>query len=331
MSEALIDGHDVVMFDLDGVLYLGPRAVEGAVDGVRRLQERGVRTVYVTNNAARPVETVAEHLRTLGYDAVADDVVSSAQAATALMAKELPAGAKVLVCGTANLADHMREAGFVVVASADDAPDAVVQGYNPTASVADFDEAAIAVQNGARWYACNTDTTRPTDRGQVPGAGVAVYAVQVTTNREPIVTGKPYRPLMDASLERTRAQNALFVGDRLDTDIQGAALVGIDSVLVFTGVHGKADLVAAPAHQRPTTIAWDLADLFEPARVARHEGEAVACGRASVRIEQGRAVLDGPLETRAQQLDALWALATAVWASPGVDYADSLGKLNTVH
>lgn len=331
MTAALIDGHDVVMFDLDGVLYLGPRAVEGAVEGVRRLQERGVKTVYVTNNAARPVETVAEHLRALGYAASAEDVVSSAQAATALMAKELAPGAKVLVCGTANLADHMREAGFAVVASADDEPDAVVQGYNPLASVADFDEAAIAVQNGARWYACNTDTTRPTDRGQVPGAGVAVYAVQVTTNREPIVTGKPYRPLMEASLERTGARNALFVGDRLDTDIQGAALVGIDSVLVFTGVHGKADLVAAPPHQRPTTIAWDLADLFEPARVAGKDGDATVCGAASVRIVEGQAVLDGPLDTRAQQLDALWALAALAWATPNLDYADSLGKLNAVH
>ena len=236
---ALIDGHDVALFDLDGVVYLGPEPVPGAVEGVTALQARGVRTIYVTNNAARPAQTVADQLVRMGFHASVDDLVTSAQAATGLMRRELPAGARVLVAGTQNLVDHMVEAGFVPVASASDSPDAVVQGYDPQMTWPRLDEVAIAVQNGARWYACNTDTTRPTERGQVPGAGVAVYAVQVTTRTEPTVTGKPFRPLMEEALRRTGAQNPIFVGDRLDTDIAGACTVGIDSCLVFTGVHGN--------------------------------------------------------------------------------------------
>lgn len=327
----LIDAYDVAMFDLDGVIYLGPRAVAGAVEGVAALRERGVRACYVTNNAARPAETVADHLSALGFPATVDDLVTSAQAAVGLMRRELPAGARVLVAGTQNLVDHMVEASFTVVATAADRPDAVVQGYDPQMSWPRLDEAAYAVQNGARWYACNTDSTRPTERGLVPGAGVAVHAVQVTTRSTPVVTGKPFRPLMEEALRRTAARNALFVGDRLDTDIAGANTIGIDSVLVFTGVHGKHDLVAAEPALRPTHIAADVPALLRPARVLQADAEGVRCGAARVSAPGGVARIEGDLSTREAQLDALWALAALVWAGGVADYETALGHLNAVH
>ena len=104
---AFIEGYDAVFFDLDGVLYLGPEAVEGAVDGVRRLHEAGVATVYVTNNAARSTAVVAHHLAELGFGAQEQEVVSSAQAASGLLRQELPAGSKVLVAGTDNLVEQV--------------------------------------------------------------------------------------------------------------------------------------------------------------------------------------------------------------------------------
>lgn len=328
---ALIDGHDVALFDLDGVVYLGPEPVPGAVAGVAALQARGVRAIYVTNNAARPAQTVADQLVTLGFHATVDDLVTSAQAATGLMRRELPAGARVLVAGTQNLADHMTEAGFVVVSGADEAPDAVVQGYDPQMTWPRLDEAAFAVQNGARWYACNTDSTRPTERGLVPGAGVAVYAVQVTTRVEPIVTGKPFRPLMEEAMRRTGARNPIFVGDRLDTDIAGACTIGIDSCLVFTGVHGKRDLVEAAEGFRPTSIAWDIPGLFRPARELHVDADGVHCGDAYVTAPGGVARIDGDLSGHERQLDALWALARLVWDGRASEYEAALGDLNAVH
>lgn len=328
---ALIDGYDTAMFDLDGVVYLGPVAIPGAVEGMAALRERGVRACYVTNNAARPVETVAEHLSELGFPATVDDVVTSAQAAVALMREELPAGTRVLVAGTRNLVDMVAEAGFTVVDSAEDAPGAVVQGYDPVMTWPRLDQAAYAVQDGARWYACNTDSTRPTTRGLVPGAGVAVYAVQVTTRTEPIVTGKPFRPLMAEALRRSGARRALFVGDRLDTDIAGANTVGIDSCLVFTGVHGKHDLCAAEPAQRPTHIAWDLPALTGPARVAVAGADGVRCGDALASAPGGVARVEGDLSTVEGQLDALWALTQLVWAGGVSDYEQALGELNSVH
>lgn len=328
---ALIDGHDVALFDLDGVLYLGPAPVPRAAEGMAALQARGVRTAFVTNNAARSAQAVADHLVELGFVVDVDDLVTSAQAATALMVEELPAGAKVLVAGTANLVNHMTAAGFRVVASASDEPDAVVQGHDPQMTWARLEEAAIAVQGGARWYACNTDSNRPTERGLVPGAGVAVYAVQVTTPTEPIVSGKPFRPLMAEALRRTGASHALFVGDRLDTDILGANTVGIDSCLVFTGVHGKHDLVAAPPEQRPTSIAADLPGLLGPRRDVELDADGAVCNGVRVVDDAGTARLPEVPAEPERQLDALWALAQLVWAGRVSEYGAALGDLNSVH
>ncbi len=321
---AFIDGHDVVMFDLDGVLYLGPDAVEGAVEGVNELVRRGVRPTYVTNNAARAVEQVAEHLAGLGYPAAPEDVISSAQAAAALVAEEYPDGATVLVVGTQNLVDLVTEAGLTPVATADDAPDLVVQGYDPNMTWPRLEEAGFAIQNGARWIATNTDATRPTNRGIVPGLGTMVHAVRVTVDVEPTVVGKPHKPLMAAAIKRTGARRPVFVGDRIDTDIMGAHAVGIDSFFVFTGAHGVRDVCLAPENGRPTAIGWNVASLFEPQRVATLDADGAVCGGVRVRGVAGEPVLEGDLSTRDAQLNAAWALAQLVWAG-SVAWSDAVG------
>lgn len=327
---AIVDAYDAVYFDLDGVLYLGPYAVEGSVEGVNALSQRGLRTVYVTNNAARPPQEVGAHLAELGFPVGDDDIITSAQAAARLMKEELPAGAKVLVAGTQNLVDHMIDAGFTIVTTAEEVPDAVVQGYDPQMTWPRLDEASISVQRGAKWYACNTDTTRPTVRGNVPGAGAAVHAVHLTSGKFPKVTGKPYRPMILEALLRTGAKRPVFVGDRIDTDIAGANATGIDSCLVFTGVHGKRDLLTAEADRRPTHIAWDIPGMLRPVRVLADEGTAVRCGDAVASVVDGVAHLSGDLSTRDAQLDALWALAHLVWDERATEYEDALAVLNTV-
>ncbi len=318
MSE-LLDGYDAVFFDLDGVLYLGPEAVPGAVDGVSELHRRGVGVCYVTNNAARSTAVVADHLAELGFQASETEVISSAQAAAGLLRRTTDPGASVLVTGTQNLANLMTEAGLTVVTSADDAPDVVVQGYDPGMTWQRLDEASFAVQRGARWVATNTDMTRPTHRGIVPGAGTQIAAVRVATGVEPEIVGKPYRPLMEEAVRRSGAHRPLFVGDRIDTDIMGAHTMGIDSLMVFTGAHGVRDLCGAPEHGRPTCIGWNVLSLFEPRRVATLEENAIegttaTCGSARVGVRAGVAEIEGLLDTRERQLDAAWALAQLSWA-----------------
>lgn len=312
---AFIQGYDAAFFDLDGVLYRGPDAIPGAVAGVRRLHERGLATVYVTNNAARSTQTVADHLARLGFEATRDDVVSSAQAMGALLAQRLAPGTKVLVLGTENLAQHVRDAGLVSVDGFRDGPEAVVQGYDPSMTWPRLDQAAFAVQRGARWFVTNTDTTRPERDGIVPGAGTQVAALRAAVAHDPeVIVGKPHRPLMDEALRRSAAKRPVFVGDRIDTDIMGAHAVGIDSFMVFTGASGVRDLCFAPVNGRPTGIGWNVESLFEPTRTATSGNGVTRCGEAIITVDAGaQAQLNGPMDTRTAQLDAAWALATALW------------------
>ena len=327
MANWLIDDYQAALFDLDGVVYLGPRAVDGAVDGIEDLAALGVKTGFVTNNAARPPETVAEHLCQLGVRCSAEDVVTSAQVGARMLAADLPAGAKVLVAGTDYLADEVRRHGFEVVSMADDKPVAVLQGYDPLMTAPRLDEAGYALQHGAAWYATNTDPSRPTERGLVPGAGAQIAAVGNTVDISPKVAGKPYPPLLTETIRRIGTNRAIFVGDRLDTDIEGANNVGLDSLLVFTGAHGAKELLEAPPSQRPTAIGWDLTALLAPRRNIRSHQGTVTCVDACVFVADGVATFSTVGKSCEEQLDGLWALARLVWDNPGLDYTAALSQL----
>jgi len=183
----LVDGYDGVLLDLDGVVYLGPVAVDGAPEALAALRERGVRTGFVTNNAARPPAAVAEHLTEIGVPATAQDVVTAAQAGARLLADRFDPGARVLVVGGEGVRQALDEVGLVGVASADDDPVAVLQGWGVDLTWAHLIEAAVAINRGAWWVATNIDPTRPTDRGLVPGNGAAVAAVQMAVAVPPEV------------------------------------------------------------------------------------------------------------------------------------------------
>lgn len=327
MSATIIENHDVAFFDLDGVIYLGPIAVEGAVEGIAGVSAAGARVMFVTNNAARSAKAVAEHLRELGFDAGPNDLITSAQVAVEVMAKQLPAGTLLLIAGTKNLAALAESAGFRTTGSADDRPDAVLQGYSPHIAWGLLDEASIAVQRGATWYATNDDLNRPTDRGLVPGLGAQLAVVGTTVPQEPIVFGKPHAPMLDFAVRHTAAQRPIFVGDRIDTDIIGANRAGMPSLLVFTGAHGKREVVAAGPGERPTYVGWDLRALLEAPRIAVDEGGSWRCGAAVAESRDGAIALDADLSSRSGQLDALWAVANLAW-STGADATDALAQLD---
>ncbi len=242
----LLDRHDLVLADLDGTLYQGREAIPGAVDAVRAAGDRGVRTLYVTNNASRSPGDVAAHLAELGYPAEADDVATSSQAAAALLAEQLPDGAKVLVVGTAALVAEISAVGLTPTDTAAGAT-AVVQGLDPQLRYATLAEACIALRAGAVWVACNVDPTLPSERGPLPGNGSLVAVLRTATRLEPQVAGKPAPALMQTAARRVGASAPLVVGDRLDTDIQGGRAAGMATLLVLTGVSDAAELLAAPA------------------------------------------------------------------------------------
>ncbi len=260
----LSEVYDVALLDLDGVVYLSGAAVPGAPEALAEARHRGMRLAFVTNNASRSPSAIAAQLTGLGVPATSAEVITSAHAAAHLIADRLPPGAPVLVVGGIGLRIALRERGLRPVSTAADRPAAVVQGYGPDVGYPQLAEAGLAVRAGAWYVAANVDATLPTARGIQPGNGSLVQVIVTATGQKPVVAGKPEPPLHSEAVARTGARRPLVVGDRLDTDIEGAVRVGADSMLVLTGVTRPADAVLAPRHRRPTYLAHDLVGLLEP-------------------------------------------------------------------
>lgn len=313
-GQALSEAYDTALLDLDGVVYAGGDAIAHAVDSLAAARDGGMRLAYVTNNALRTPDAVAAHLTELGIPAAGSDVVTSAQAVARLIADQVPAGARVLVVGGEGLRVALRERGLEPVESADDDPAAVVQGYGgPELPWGRFAEACYAVRRGVPWFASNTDLTIPGARGIAPGNGAAVEVVRIATGAEPQVAGKPLPPMHRETILRTGAKRPLVVGDRLDTDIEGAFNGGVDSLLVLTGVTDGAQLLAAPPQHRPTYVDADLRGLLTGQPEITREGDGFRCGGWTATAGEDRLDLAGD----GQPLDGLRALCAAAWTAGG--------------
>ncbi|MCV7442587.1 HAD hydrolase-like protein [Mycobacterium paraense] len=256
--KSLAQQYDCLLVDLDGTVFRGAQPTQGAVQS---LDEVGGRKLYVTNNASRSADEVALHLRELGFTAAGSDVVTSAQSAAKLLADQLPADSRVLIVGTDALANEIAAVGLRPVRRYDDEPVAVVQGLSTTIGWPDLAEAALAIRAGALWVAANVDPTLPTERGLLPGNGSFVAALRAATGAEPRVAGKPAPRLLQDAVARGEFRAPLVIGDRLDTDIEGANAARLPSLMVLTGVNTARDAVYADPARRPTYIGHDLRSL----------------------------------------------------------------------
>ena len=322
---SLAQEHDCLLLDLDGTVFRGQQPTEGSVETLSNVEAR---TLFVTNNASKGSRDVAKNLVAMGFAADAADVVTSAQSAARLLADQLDSGARVLIVGTEALADEIRNVGLEPVRQFSDKPAAVVQGHSPQTGWPDLCEAALAIRDGALWVAANVDRTLPSERGLLPGNGSMVAALAAATDQWPQVAGKPQTPLLLDALARGDFQRPLVVGDRLDTDIEGANAAGLPSLLVLSGVATVADMVHADASQRPNSVAEDLRALNAPSsslRIAPHPAWQVDVRPHGVSVKwTGREVDDS--------LTVVRAVASAVWGSEldGTPF-DVIGADNTAH
>jgi HAD superfamily hydrolase (TIGR01450 family) len=305
--------YDVALLDLDGVVYIGPHAVPGVPEALVAARAHGMRMAFVTNNAARPPSAVATHLTELGIVADPAEVITSSQAAARYLAELLPTGAKVLVVGTTGLYEALTERGLVPVATASDEVAAVVQGYSPATDWHLLAEGAVVIGQGKPWVATNGDPTVPSPRGPLPGNGSLVAALRCATDREPLITGKPDPAMHRETILRTGAQSPLVVGDRLDTDIEGANAVGCDSLLVFTGVTRPRDVLFAAAHLRPTYLGTDLSAMLVAHRGVASTATGWACGAWHVARTGDTVILSRDDSDDGDGWDGLRALAVASW------------------
>jgi len=318
-SASPLDGVDLVLADLDGVVYKGPDAIPYAVDALNAAAEAH-RVGYLTNNASRTAASVAEHLTSLGLSVVAEEVVTSPQAAMRVMTTLVPAGSTIMVVGGAGLVDEVEKAGFTVTRSALDNPAAVVQGFSPDVAWAHLAEAAYALhapkgETGIPWVATNTDWTIPQARGTAPGNGTLVSAVHTAVGRLAVVAGKPEVPMFEVATDRFNATSTLVIGDRLDTDILGANRAGLSSALVLTGIDQAKQVLAAAVDQRPTYILDDLRQLSQPypETIETTDGTATVTtvGDASVRRDGENLTV----QTAGTPINLLRAGCAAIWNS----------------
>jgi HAD superfamily hydrolase (TIGR01450 family) len=312
----------VVLLDLDGVVYIGPDVVPGAAEALDAVRAGGLALRFVTNNASRPPEAVADHLTRLGVPAAPAEVVTSAQVAATLLAKRFPAGSGVLVIGAEGLRSALRANGLVPMESVDEGPVAVVQGFGPDVGWRRLAEATRAVRSGLFWMATNLDQTVPTAYGPAPGNGSLVGVVAQAAGRGPDdIAGKP-RPGAFREAAATAGGSApLVVGDRLDTDLEGARAAQLPGLLVLTGVTGVTELLQAPPAARPDYIGrdlWSLRDEHPVATLLAPPGGSAA--RGACRSARVRAEPDGDRaavrieDAGDDALDLLRAAAVAAWA-----------------
>ena len=262
-GRVLADAYDVVLLDLDGVVYVGGRAVPHAVEVLRSAREMGVQLGFITNNASRTPEQIAAHLMKLGVTARPEAVVTSGQAVATMLSERYPPGTRVAVLGAEGLRAALKQRALEPVAVDDDAV-AIVTGYGPDVPWSDIMRAATRIRGGLPWFAANIDSTIPTAFGEAPGHGAQVELLSRFSGVVPTVAGKPAVPLFDEARRRIGGGAVLMVGDRLDTDILGANDAGIDSLLVLTGVTTRHDVTKARAEERPTYISGDLRGLLQP-------------------------------------------------------------------
>lgn len=306
-----------MLADLDGVVYRGKEAIAGAVETLNRIAAE--KTLgYITNNASRTTDAVAEQLQNLGLHATAEDIITSPQAALSLLKTIVPAPALILIVGGDGIETELLNAGYQVTRKAADGPAAVVQGFAQHVGWPDLAEAAFALQEGPNgemlpWIATNTDWTLPLEQGLAPGNGTLVSAVHTAVARLPEFAGKPETPIYETAFKHFKSRNALMIGDRLDTDIQGANASGIKSLHVLTGVDRPKQLLAAAPNMRPNYIVANLREIFEPYPETKIiDANTVQVGRARVRM---RGHIVEVVRRGTDPLNLLRAACQAIWRS----------------
>src|SRR6201996_921055 len=316
----LAQEYDCLLLDLDGTVFRGHELTDGAAES---LEKAAGRKLFVTNNASRSADQVAGHLHDIGLPATAEDVVTSAQSAAHVLADQLEPGSRVLVGGTESLAAEITAVGLRPVRSYDDNPDAVVQGHSPETGWAILAEAALAIRAGALWVAANVDATLPTERGLLPGNGSLVAALRAATDAEPKVAGKPAPTLLRDAVARGDFHAPLVIGDRLDTDIEGANAAKMPSLMVLTGVNNARDAVFATPRQRPTYLGEDLRSLHQ-------DPETLAIGpQSDWQIDVGEDVVtvsSSGQDGTGDGLSIVRAVADAVWAASNAKGAENDGQ-----
>lgn len=228
-----------LILDMDGVVWRADTPIGDLAEIFGRLEARGIKYVFATNNGTKTPEQYAERLAGFGVMVKPSQVVTSALGVAYMLAHKFPKGTKVFMIGENGIQIALEQKGFKIL-SVEDAPAAevVVMGIDRGITFDKMCEATLLVRRGIPFYATNPDKTFPIPRGEIPGAGAWLSVITTATDVEPIIAGKPFPYMMELSLEilGTKKEETLVIGDRLETDIAAGQAVGCPTGLVLSGV-----------------------------------------------------------------------------------------------
>jgi len=249
-------GAGTVVFDLDGVIYLGSTPIPGADATINTLGQLGWQTLFATNNSTRSSESVAKLLADrVGVSVDPSTIVTSAMAVAAYLSDRGIRSA--FVVGSQQLEGTIRLGGTSVVDHL--SAEAVVVGIDRSLTTDKINRAALAIRRGAAFVVTNTDATFPTPDGHVPGAGSTVRAVAEAAGSAFVVCGKPHEPMVQLISRQIHSKRVWMVGDRPETDVAFAKRAGWRSVLTLSGI--TATIEDIPDAMMPDHIIASIADL----------------------------------------------------------------------
>jgi len=256
-----------IIFDMDGVVYRGSQRIEGAKEVIEYLKERGIPFVFLTNNSTRTPRMYREKLLSMDMDVPEERIVTSGLAARLYMTRHLKPG-KVFVIGGRGLHEEMKNLGWGTV-SIEECREGkwreirhVVVGLDPKLTYEKLKYGTLAIRNGASFIGTNPDTTYPAEEGLYPGAGAIIASLKASTDREPLIIGKPNEPVYE--IVKTKLGNVeeiWMVGDRLDTDIAFAKRFGMKAIMVLTGVSSLKDIEESEV--KPDLILPSIRELLD--------------------------------------------------------------------
>ena len=257
----LLHSYDHVLLDLDGCIWIGDECIVGAPEALGELRSAGKGIAFLTNDSRRSPEDYVRKLWSLGLRASLEEVVTVGAAIQYELAGRLP-GSTAYVIGSPAIFRHVSESGHRIVNGTDSATtaDVVVIASHDEFAFNELRDATQAVLAGAEMIAAGRDRTFPAADGMWPATGAIVAALEYATQRTARVVGKPDSLIFRTALDRLGPGRALMVGDRLDSDLMGAANAGIDAAIVLTGVTTREQAEAA-YEPGPVTIATDLYSL----------------------------------------------------------------------
>lgn len=237
MVKADITQHSIqaLILDMDGVLWRGVEAIGDLRSIFKQINKLGWKVIFATNNASRTIQQYIEVLSSFGVNAEPWQIITSATAVTSYLHSNFPNGGPVYIIGERGIIEACAENGFY---QSEAGTLAVVVGIDRRLTYDKLKTATLLLRSGVPFIGTNPDRTFPTPQGLVPGAGSILAALTAASDVVPIIVGKPEPTMYRIALERLKiaADRAMVVGDRLETDIVGAQLIGCHTALVLSGV-----------------------------------------------------------------------------------------------